>query len=121
MTTPKKPPTKTESAIQLGNILKFAGRGGGGKLRKIGQKPTKSSDPIKEVKKLKKSLQKQQKAATKASTKQRKKYEKLSKVKRGLKPQTKRNIEKAVVLTTASAAGLAGAAAHNYIKKQKNE
>ena len=45
MTTPKKPPTKTESAIQLGNILKFAGRGGGGKikLRKIGEKASKVS------------------------------------------------------------------------------
>jgi hypothetical protein len=60
MTTPKKPLSKTESAIQLGNILKFAGRGGGGKLRKIGQKPTKSSSKIGEVQtRSKKSLQKQ--------------------------------------------------------------
>ena len=42
MTTPKKPLTKTESAIQLGNILKFGARGGGGKikLRKIGEVQT---------------------------------------------------------------------------------
>ena len=58
MTTPKKPLTKTESAIQLGNVLKYAaGRGGGGKLKKI--KATKSASPIKEVKKAKKSLQNQ--------------------------------------------------------------
>ena len=61
MTTPKKPLTKTESAIQLGNVLKYAaGRGGGRtKLRKIGEKATKSSSPIKEVKMSKKSLQNQ--------------------------------------------------------------
>jgi len=45
MTTPKKPLSKTESAIQLGNILKFGARGGGGKikLRKIGEKASKVS------------------------------------------------------------------------------
>ena len=64
MTTPKKPPTKTESAIQLGNILKFAGRGGGGKikLRKIGEKASKvsKSKKIGEVQtRPKKSLQNQ--------------------------------------------------------------
>jgi len=64
MTTPKKPLTKTESAIQLGNILKFAGRGGGGKikLRKIGEKASKvsKSAKIKEVQtRPKKSLQNQ--------------------------------------------------------------
>ena len=130
MTVPKKPLTKNESAIQLGNILKGGPRGGGSKksvikkikkLLKIGEKPSKNSNPIKEVKMSKKSLQKQQKVATKEATKQRKKYEKLSKVKQGLKPQTKRNIEKAAILTTATAAGVAGAAAHNYIRKQKNE
>ena len=42
MTVPKKPLSKTESAIQLGNILKYAGGRGGGrtKLRKIGEKAT---------------------------------------------------------------------------------
>lgn len=38
MTTPKKPPSKTESAIQLGNMLKYAGKGGGtakGLLNKV--------------------------------------------------------------------------------------
>ena len=64
MTTPKKPPSKTESAIQLGNILKFAGRGGGRKikLRKIGEKASKvsKSAKIKEVQtRPKKSLQNQ--------------------------------------------------------------
>ena len=67
MTTPKKPLSKTESAIQLGNILKY-GAGGGTKkgliakakkLLKIGEKATKSSEPIKEVKKAKKSLKNQ--------------------------------------------------------------
>ena len=52
MTTPKKPLSKTESAIQLGNILKGGGRGGGSKksvikkikkLLKIGEKPSKVS------------------------------------------------------------------------------
>jgi len=70
MTTPKKPLSKTESAIQLGNILK--GGGGGGskkgiikkirKLLKIGEKPSKvsKSAKIKEVQtKEKKSLQNQ--------------------------------------------------------------
>ena len=57
MTTPKKPLTKTESAIQLGNVLKYAAGRGGGKLKKI--KATKSASPIKEVKKAKKSLQNQ--------------------------------------------------------------
>ena len=48
MTTPKKPLSKTESAIQLGNILKYAGGRGGGraKLRKIGEKATKSSKSL---------------------------------------------------------------------------
>jgi len=68
MTTPKKPLTKNESAIQLGNMLKGGPRGGGSKkdfikkikkLLKIGEKPTKNSNPIKEVKKAKKSLQNQ--------------------------------------------------------------
>ena len=59
MTTPKKPLSKTESAIQLGNVLKYAARGRGGKLRKIGEKATKSASPIKEVKKAKKSLKNQ--------------------------------------------------------------
>ena len=59
MTTPKKPLSKTESAIQLGNVLKYAA-GRGGKLRKIGEKATKSASPIKEVKKAKKSLQNQE-------------------------------------------------------------
>ena len=68
MTVPKKPLTKNESAIQLGNILKGGPRGGGSKksvikkikkLLKIGEKPTKNSNPIKEVKKAKKSLQNQ--------------------------------------------------------------
>ena len=60
MTTPKKPLTKNESAIQLGNILKGGGRGGGSKkgiirkikkLLKIGEKPSKvsRSAKIKEV------------------------------------------------------------------------
>ena len=59
MTTPKKPLSKTESAIQLGNVLKYAAGGRGGKLRKIGEKAIKSASPIKEVKKAKKSLQNQ--------------------------------------------------------------
>jgi len=68
MTVPKKPLTKNESAIQLGNILKGGPRGGGSKksvikkikkLLKIGEKPSKNSNPIKEVKKAKKSLQNQ--------------------------------------------------------------
>ena len=59
MTTPKKPLSKTESAIQLGNVLKYAAGGRGGKLRKIGEKATKSASPIKEVKKAKKSLKNQ--------------------------------------------------------------
>ena len=59
MTTPKKPLSKTESAIQLGNVLKYAAGGRGGKLRKIGEKTTKSASPIKEVKKAKKSLKNQ--------------------------------------------------------------
>ena len=71
MTTPKKPLSKTESAIQLGNILKGGGRGGGSKksvikkikkLLKIGEKPSKvsKSAKIKEVQtKEKKSLQNQ--------------------------------------------------------------
>ena len=67
MTTPKKPLTKNESAIQLGNVLKYASRGGSTKagiLNKIKKllikpKPTKNSNPIKEVKKAKKSLQNQ--------------------------------------------------------------
>jgi len=58
MTTPKKPLSKTESAIQLGNVLKYAAGRGGGKLGKI--KVTKSASPIKEVKKAKKSLQNQE-------------------------------------------------------------
>ena len=58
MTTPKKPLSKTESAIQLGNVLKYAA-GRMGKLRKIGEKATKSASPIKEVKKAKKSLKNQ--------------------------------------------------------------
>ena len=59
MTTPKKPISKTESAIQLGNVLKYAAGGRGGKLRKIGEKAIKSASPIKEVKKAKKSLKNQ--------------------------------------------------------------
>jgi len=67
MTTPKKPLTKNESAIQLGNVLKYASRGGStkagilSKIKKllIKPKPTKNSNPIKEVKKAKKSLQNQ--------------------------------------------------------------
>tara|TARA_R100001530_G_scaffold13212_2_gene12218 strand:+ start:692 stop:1078 length:387 start_codon:yes stop_codon:yes gene_type:complete len=64
MTTPKKPLSKTESAIQLGNILKFSARGGGGKikLRKIGEKASKvsKSKKIGEVQtRPKKSLQNQ--------------------------------------------------------------
>ena len=64
MTTPKKPLSKTESAIQLGNILKFGARGGGGKikLRKIGEKASKvsKSKKIGEVQtRPKKSLQNQ--------------------------------------------------------------
>ena len=43
MTTPKKPPTKTESAIQLGNMYRFMARGSGRKLKKIGEKPSKVS------------------------------------------------------------------------------
>ena len=35
MTTPKKPITKTESAIQLGNILKIGGPRGGGSRKSI--------------------------------------------------------------------------------------
>ena len=58
MTTPKKPLSKTESAIQLGNVLKYAA-GRMGKLRKIGEKATKSASPIKAVKKAKKSLKNQ--------------------------------------------------------------
>ena len=57
MTTPKKPLSKTESAIQLGNVLKYAAGRGGGKLGKI--KVTKRASPIKEVKKAKKSLKNQ--------------------------------------------------------------
>ena len=67
MTVPKKPLTKNESAIQLGNVLKYASRGGStkagilSKIKKllIKPKPTKNSNPIKEVKKAKKSLQNQ--------------------------------------------------------------
>ena len=67
MTVPKKPLTKNESAIQLGNVLKYASRGGStkagilSKIKKllIKSKPSKSSNPIKEVKKAKKSLQNQ--------------------------------------------------------------
>jgi len=67
MAKPHKTLSKTESAIQLGNILK-GGAGGGTKkgliakakkLLKIGEKATKSSEPIKEVKKAKKSLKSQ--------------------------------------------------------------
>ena len=51
MTTPKKPLTKNESAIQLGNVLKYASRGGStkagilSKIKKllIKPKPTKNS------------------------------------------------------------------------------
>ena len=43
MTTPKKPLTKTESAIQLGNMYRFMARGSGRKLKKIGEKPSKVS------------------------------------------------------------------------------
>tara|TARA_R100000458_G_scaffold41772_1_gene39509 strand:- start:2560 stop:3033 length:474 start_codon:yes stop_codon:yes gene_type:complete len=67
MTTPKKPLSKTESAIQLGRMM--AGPRGGGtkkgliakakKLLKIGEKPTKNATPIKEVKKAKKFLKNQ--------------------------------------------------------------
>ena len=69
MTTPRKPLSKTESAIQLGNILK--GGGGGSKkgiikkikkLLKIGEKPSKvsKSKKIGEVQtRPKKSLQNQ--------------------------------------------------------------
>ena len=67
MTVPKKPLTKNESAIQLGNVLKYASRGGStkagilSKIKKllIKSKSTKSSSPIKEVKMSKKSLQNQ--------------------------------------------------------------
>lgn len=67
MAKPHKTLSKTESAIQLGNILKY-GAGGGTrkgliakakKLLKIGEKTTKSTSPIKEVKKAKKSLKNQ--------------------------------------------------------------
>ena len=73
MSKPKKPLTKTESAIQLGNVLKF-GTGGGGTLKsifktsarvlkralKIKSKPTSSATKVKEVQtKPKKSLQNQ--------------------------------------------------------------
>jgi len=67
MAKPHKTLSKTESAIQLGNILK-GGAGGGTrkgliakakKLLKIGEKTTKSTSPIKEVKKAKKSLKNQ--------------------------------------------------------------
>lgn len=56
MTVPKKPLTKNESAIQLGNILKGGPRGGGSKksviknlkkLLKIGKKPSKVSKSTK--------------------------------------------------------------------------
>ena len=57
MTTPKKPLTKNESAIQLGNVLKYgAGSRGGAsggiiknlkKLLKIGKKPSKVSKSTK--------------------------------------------------------------------------
>ena len=59
MAKPHKTLSKTESAIQLGNILK-GGAGGGTKkgliakakkLLKIGEKATKSSEPIKEINK----------------------------------------------------------------------
>ena len=59
MAKPHKTLSKTESAIQLGNILKY-GAGGGTKkgliakakkLLKIGEKATKSSEPIKEINK----------------------------------------------------------------------
>ena len=43
MSTPKKPPSKTESAIQLGNMYRFMARGSGRKLKKIGEKPSKVS------------------------------------------------------------------------------
>ena len=43
MTTPKKPLSKTESAIQLGNMYRFLARGSGRKLKKIGEKPSKVS------------------------------------------------------------------------------
>ena len=59
MAKPHKTLSKTESAIQLGNVLKYAAGGRGGKLRKIGEKATKSASPIKEVKKAKKSLKNQ--------------------------------------------------------------
>ena len=53
MTVPKKPLTKNESAIQLGNVLKYASRGGStkagilSKIKKllIKPKPTKNSNP----------------------------------------------------------------------------
>ena len=43
MTTPKKPLSKTESAIQLGNMYRFLARGSGRKLKKIGEKASKVS------------------------------------------------------------------------------
>ena len=43
MTTPKNPPTKTERAIQLGNMYRFLARGSGRKLKKIGEKASKVS------------------------------------------------------------------------------
>ena len=43
MTTPRKPLSKTESAIQLGNMYRFLARGSGRKLKKIGEKASKVS------------------------------------------------------------------------------
>jgi hypothetical protein len=63
MTTPKKPLSKTESAIQLGNIYRFMARGRGRKLRKVGEKASKvsKSKKIGEVQtRPKKSLQNQE-------------------------------------------------------------
>ena len=68
MTVPKKPLTKNESAIQLGNVLKYASRGGStkagilNKIKKLLIKPksTKSSSKVTEVQtRPKKSLQNQ--------------------------------------------------------------
>ncbi len=131
MTTPKKPLTKTESAIQLGNVLKYAGRGRGGtskgviakakKLLKIGEKTPKTIDPIKEVKKLQKKLDKNLKVATKQAAKSRKQADKATRTKRTMKPSTRRAIENTALIAGGTAVGAALAGSMEVVRQGEKQ
>ena len=118
MTTPKKPLSKTESAIQLGNVLKYAaGRGRGGtskgviakakKLLKVGEKTPKSIDPIKEVKKLQKKLDKNLKVSTKKAAKARKRIDKITRPKKRMRYSTRKTIENTALIAGGVGVGAA--------------